>query len=141
MQLNKVLDELAKKHGNVVCVRVEAEQQAQLSERSGVTVVPSFLFWSKGKEVLRVEGAKTAEVVQAVEKLCAATPAPAAAAAPPAVAAQDLSARLVKLVNYDLIMLFMKGTPAAPQCGFSRQAVELLNKTGSSCCLLCCVCC
>lgn len=24
-------------------------------------------------------------------------------------------------------MLFMKGTPAEPKCGFSRQSVELLN--------------
>ena len=28
-------------------------------------------------------------------------------------------------------MLFMKGTPTAPQCGFSRQAVEVLNGTGA----------
>ncbi len=27
-------------------------------------------------------------------------------------------------------MLFMKGLPSAPKCGFSRQMVELLNKHG-----------
>lgn len=27
-------------------------------------------------------------------------------------------------------MLFMKGTPAAPQCGFSRQLVALLREKG-----------
>ena len=27
-------------------------------------------------------------------------------------------------------MLFMKGTPAAPQCGFSRQLVALLRERG-----------
>lgn len=27
-------------------------------------------------------------------------------------------------------MLFMKGTPSAPQCGFSRQLVSLLRENG-----------
>jgi Grx4 family monothiol glutaredoxin len=27
-------------------------------------------------------------------------------------------------------MLFMKGTPSAPQCGFSRQTVSLLREKG-----------
>jgi glutaredoxin-related protein len=27
-------------------------------------------------------------------------------------------------------MLFMKGTPSAPQCGFSRKIVEILREEG-----------
>ena len=29
------------------------------------------------------------------------------------------------------VVLFMKGTPSAPQCGFSAQAVRLLNAAGA----------
>jgi Grx4 family monothiol glutaredoxin len=35
--------------------------------------------------------------------------------------------RLSKLVRRHEVMLFMKGLPSAPQCGFSRQIVEILD--------------
>ena len=38
-----------------------------------------------------------------------------------------LQNRLIRLTRKDPVMLFMKGTPTAPKCGFSRQAVELLQ--------------
>ena len=41
---------------------------------------------------------------------------------------EPLSERLQKLVGAAPVMLFMKGTPAAPQCGFSRQIVGLLRE-------------
>jgi len=40
----------------------------------------------------------------------------------------DLEARLTQLTNAAPAMLFMKGTPSAPQCGFSRQLVSLLRE-------------
>lgn len=39
-----------------------------------------------------------------------------------------LHARLADLVSAAPVMLFMKGTPSAPQCGFSRQTVGLLRE-------------
>jgi monothiol glutaredoxin len=39
----------------------------------------------------------------------------------------DLKARLEALVNSGPIMLFMKGTPDMPQCGFSANVVRILN--------------
>jgi hypothetical protein len=43
---------------------------------------------------------------------------------------EELNARLLQLMNKDKIMLFMKGSPDHPQCGFSRQIVALLKKEG-----------
>ncbi|KAK9477340.1 thioredoxin-like protein [Lipomyces japonicus] len=43
-------------------------------------------------------------------------------------AEKELNARLEKLVAAAPVMLFMKGTPAAPQCGFSRQLVGILRE-------------
>ena len=40
---------------------------------------------------------------------------------------EDLNKRLEKLVKAAPVMLFMKGTPSAPQCGFSRQLVGILR--------------
>ncbi|KAI9655002.1 MAG: monothiol glutaredoxin grx4 [Trizodia sp. TS-e1964] len=40
----------------------------------------------------------------------------------------ELFARLSSLVKAAPVMLFMKGTPTSPQCGFSRQLVALLRE-------------
>jgi Grx4 family monothiol glutaredoxin len=42
----------------------------------------------------------------------------------------DLNARLDQLVKAAPVMLFMKGTPSAPQCGFSRKTVAILRENG-----------
>ena len=39
-----------------------------------------------------------------------------------------LEARLKQLISMAPTVLFMKGTPQQPRCGFSRQTVELLAK-------------
>ena len=39
---------------------------------------------------------------------------------------EDLNKRLAELVKAAPVMLFMKGTPSSPQCGFSRQLVGML---------------
>ncbi|TVY67460.1 Monothiol glutaredoxin-3 [Lachnellula suecica] len=41
---------------------------------------------------------------------------------------EALHQRLTALVKAAPVMLFMKGTPSAPQCGFSRQLVALLRE-------------
>jgi Grx4 family monothiol glutaredoxin len=43
---------------------------------------------------------------------------------------EDLPTRLKKLINKESIMLFMKGNPSTPKCGFSRVAVQILNDQG-----------
>ncbi|KAI9838703.1 MAG: hypothetical protein M1819_005017 [Sarea resinae] len=43
---------------------------------------------------------------------------------------EELFARLTELVKAAPVMLFMKGSPSAPQCGFSRQLVALLREKG-----------
>ena len=54
--------------------------------------------------------------------------APAAAAA----AAAPLEERLKALINRAPVMLFMKGTPDAPQCGFSARMVALLRSVNAT---------
>jgi Grx4 family monothiol glutaredoxin len=39
----------------------------------------------------------------------------------------NLQERLKSLINTSLVMLFMKGSPSVPKCGFSRQIVEILQ--------------
>ena len=42
----------------------------------------------------------------------------------------ELNKRLEGLVKAAPVMLFMKGTPSSPQCGFSRQLVGILRERG-----------
>lgn len=42
---------------------------------------------------------------------------------------QTINNRLKSLITSSPIMIFLKGTPNAPKCGFSRQAIEMLTES------------
>ncbi|MDP3677357.1 MAG: Grx4 family monothiol glutaredoxin [Novosphingobium sp.] len=42
----------------------------------------------------------------------------------------DPQARIAEIVNGNDVVLFMKGTPLFPQCGFSSKAVAMLEHLG-----------
>jgi len=43
----------------------------------------------------------------------------------------DTQERIRKQVSENKVVLYMKGTPAAPQCGFSAAAVQILEACGA----------
>lgn len=43
---------------------------------------------------------------------------------------EDLNKRLKGLMSQSKVVLFMKGTPATPRCGFSRKITALLTENG-----------
>lgn len=43
---------------------------------------------------------------------------------------EDLKEKIGSLVKANDVVIFMKGTPAAPRCGFSNQAVQVLKTLG-----------
>ena len=47
-----------------------------------------------------------------------------------AAAPKSLNDRLKELIHRSPIMLFMKGLPSAPKCGFSRTLVQILDDSG-----------
>ncbi|WP_442755491.1 Grx4 family monothiol glutaredoxin [Methylocystis sp. JAN1] len=42
----------------------------------------------------------------------------------------DINSRIKSEIASSDVVLFMKGTPQAPQCGFSMQVVQILNHLG-----------
>lgn len=46
--------------------------------------------------------------------------------------------RGVLQIEANKVMLYMKGTPSEPRCGFSAQVVRILHTQGRIYCLLCC---
>jgi Grx4 family monothiol glutaredoxin len=119
--------------------RVDAEAVSELSDKYNVTAVPTVVFLNGEVVMEQLEnGVEPAQITVAFQRLLSAsvpttgtitTPvshvAPAAPVVDPETALND---RLGKLIRSDTVMLFMKGTPTAPRCGFSRQVVEILQE-------------
>lgn len=42
----------------------------------------------------------------------------------------ELKQRIEKTISQDRVMLFMKGSPSMPQCGFSAAVVQVLKQVG-----------
>ncbi|MFM6949602.1 MAG: Grx4 family monothiol glutaredoxin [Novosphingobium sp.] len=42
----------------------------------------------------------------------------------------DTNTRIAEIVNSNDVVLFMKGTPLFPQCGFSSRAIAILERVG-----------
>jgi monothiol glutaredoxin len=42
----------------------------------------------------------------------------------------DANARIAEIVSANPVVLFMKGTPLFPQCGFSSRAIAILDHLG-----------
>lgn len=45
----------------------------------------------------------------------------------------DIQSKIKELVETNAVVLFMKGTPEFPQCGFSSAVVQTLNHLGVKC--------
>ncbi len=44
---------------------------------------------------------------------------------------EELKKKIEDIIAQDKVVLFMKGTPQFPQCGFSARAVAILNEVGA----------
>ncbi|KKY37172.1 putative monothiol glutaredoxin-4 [Diaporthe ampelina] len=146
-QMATVLSTLASEYpadGSTSWVSLNAEELSDISEKYDVTAVP-FLVLSKNAKVLEtVSGSSAVKVRNAIEahagKPGATTASTNGASAgptsgvdepaetDPAKAKEELTKRMEELVKAAPVMLFMKGTPSGPQCGFSRQMVALLRE-------------
>lgn len=118
-----VVAKLATENAGMTFVNIEAENFPDICEKYPMTAVPTFVVLQGGKQVDIMTGADVGKLVTMVGKY-----AKAAARATPAPATDDLTARLKQLVKAAPVMLFMKGQPDAPKCGFSRKTVAALRE-------------
>eukprot|EP01098_Paradermamoeba_levis_P006293 TRINITY_DN2617_c0_g1_i3.p1 TRINITY_DN2617_c0_g1~~TRINITY_DN2617_c0_g1_i3.p1 ORF type:complete len:198 (-),score=74.11 TRINITY_DN2617_c0_g1_i3:658-1221(-) len=143
-QMNNVFKQLSEQHTNATFLQVEAEQAPEVAEKYEVKAVPYFIFVRNSNVVDYLEGANAPELVKRVNAYSAAqglankpsstststssssssSPAPFASSS-----ATDLNTRLKNLTNFAPVVVFMKGKPSEPKCGFSNKLVDILNKT------------
>jgi len=120
-------------------VSINAEELSDISEAYDVTAVPFLVLIRKGEVLETVSGSSAVKVRNAIERHAAKTTSGAAIAnddnngevateEDPEKKKEELFKRLGDLVKAAPVMLFMKGTPSEPKCGFSRQLVAILRE-------------
>lgn len=120
--MNTVITELAKEFKHTHFIRVGAEEAAEVTQDYGVEEVPTCIVLKELKVMDKVVGADAALLSKVVKFHSTSFVAPVINATP-----QNLDDRLKALISSQPCMLFMKGDPTEPKCGFSRQIIELLN--------------
>lgn len=143
--MNSVIKTLAQANPEVTFLLINADDQLDISELFEVSAVP-YIILTRNQTILKeLSGADPKEFIAALKQFGGSTTpqssAPAnavsgtaAAAAAPApteskeTSPEELEERLKKLTSAAPVMLFMKGAPSAPQCGFSRQIVAILRE-------------
>jgi len=122
--MNVVVDEIERVWaGKVSVCRVLAEEDLELSKKFGVTAVPLCVLVTGGEARERVEGMDALELDDKMRRVFGQD-------APQLTKGQTLDERLDALVTQKRVMLFMKGTPDEPRCGFSQKAVNALRSAG-----------
>ncbi|XP_014485130.1 PREDICTED: glutaredoxin-3 [Dinoponera quadriceps] len=125
-QIDDVLEEMCKleEYRGVQFGRVEAENVPMVSHKFGIAVVPTVLLLRNSCIVDRVDGVNTIELTGKVKHhLYNKDPLSDHVIK----FKEPLEERLKKLTNQAPCMLFMKGNPAQPRCGFSRTIVSILD--------------
>ncbi|KIK42676.1 hypothetical protein CY34DRAFT_804660 [Suillus luteus UH-Slu-Lm8-n1] len=135
VQMNKVVEGLAKAYPKLLALRVEAEEQADISDSFDINSVPTCLVIQGHALLARIEGGDATQLTETIAKYlgskssAAPQSTPSQPPAPPSSESQEqLEARMRDIMNQSAVVLFMKGEPDAPRCGFSRTAVALLRE-------------
>lgn len=137
--MNSVFESLSQIYPQHLFVSIDADTFADIAENSDVSAVPYFCLLREKVVVKELSGADPRALARAIQEAGgeAVSAGTSAANTPKTATPQNepedetpeaLQARLKKLVSAAPVMLFMKGTPAEPKCGFSRQVVAILRE-------------
>lgn len=140
--MNSVIKTLAQANPDVTFLSIDADVQLDISELFEVSAVPYIILIRNSTILKELSGADPKEFIAALNQFSGsklasngnaepASSAPPAAATPPTTeepSPEELKERLHKLTSAAPVMLFMKGSPSSPQCGFSRQLVAILRE-------------
>lgn len=145
IQMNKVISTLADsdQYNSTTFLAINADNFPEISDLFDITAVPYFVLIKNGTIIKELTGADPKEFVNALDTYGDNSTTTTSASTnqqtnttansttpsiPQEETPEQLNARLEKLTTAAPIMLFMKGTPSAPQCGFSRQMVAILRE-------------
>lgn len=146
--MNSIYKTLAatEENSNVIFLSINADTFSNIVELFEVGAVPYFILIKDSTILKELSGADPKEFINSLTELNtesqtlrssgpALTPTPIATSngtskdnTEPEETQDQLNERLKKLTEAAPVMLFMKGSPSSPQCGFSRQLVAILRE-------------
>ncbi|GIY75493.1 glutaredoxin 3 [Caerostris darwini] len=114
-QMNDIITELSKSEDKKAAfIKINASKDEEICKRFDITNIPAFIFLQNGEILDNLVGANVPAFSKKFEEHLNHQ--------------KNMEDRLRKLINKAHVMLFMKGSPAAPRCGFSKQVTALLSK-------------
>jgi Grx4 family monothiol glutaredoxin len=126
--INQALGDLASELSQCVFVKIDAEHHSEISLKYEIVAVPTVLFVKDGTLIDRVDGAHIPAIVQKSRNLSKEEAVMTTPIEPTEQSQESINERLKGLINSSSCMLFMKGSPNEPRCGFSRQVVAILDQ-------------
>ncbi|CAK5278615.1 unnamed protein product [Mycena citricolor] len=131
-QIRPVVTSLAAKYPTLLVLEVEAEEQADIAESFEIEAVPAFVVLRGHTLLGRISGADGAALTKAIATHLdpASVTADDGAEKKKEESKEELDVRLRALMTQSRVVLFMKGTPDDPRCGFSRKISALLRDQG-----------
>lgn len=132
--MNEVVKALSDEPSNkeVMFLSVDADEQSEIAELFEVSAVPYFVLIRNGTIIKELSGADPKEFVKALNasktKTTDTVVSQEQESEEEEETEEELNARLTKLTQAAPVMLFMKGSPSEPKCGFSRQMVGILRE-------------
>ncbi|KAL0573106.1 glutaredoxin [Marasmius crinis-equi] len=140
-QMNAVNAELAKKYPKILFLQIEAETQEDISESFDIQAVPTFIVLRGHTLLKRISGADAPALTSAVAQFASPQPQSQTTQTPsklsletvlnqPEETEEQLNERMRKIMNQSKVVLFMKGDPTTPRCGFSNKLTALLRDRG-----------
>ncbi|KAI5955176.1 GRX3 [Candida jiufengensis] len=145
--MNQVFKTLAESKSNdqsIIFLSINADELSEISELFDVSAVPYFILIRNQTILKELSGADPKEFIAALNQFSGestttnttksstekstSSDSTTTTSEPVEESEEALSERLTKLTTAAPIMLFMKGSPSSPQCGFSRQLVAILRE-------------
>jgi len=114
----------------IAICRLNADHFYDLLNIQNVNAAPTVLFYHRTKVIDRVDGFNQSDLLKKIKLhintigVVQTTEIKSDNDSP----TLNAEAKIKQLLDSSPIILFMKGTPASPQCGFSRQACHLLDE-------------
>lgn len=137
--MNSIYNTLSntKENASILFISINADNFSNISDLFEVSAVPYFILIKNSTILKELSGADPKEFINSIKELNTestqkperkTTPQPSEPTSEQQESPEQLNERLTKLTNAAPVMLFMKGSPSSPQCGFSRQLVAILRE-------------
>ncbi|XP_063686564.1 glutaredoxin-3-like [Bolinopsis microptera] len=114
---------LTQKYPGLTVHQVDTEKVSKFSETNNIDSVPTCLFYLQKELKETVAGLNVPRVAKTVDKLIT----DCGSIAPAEALIEDLNSRLKRLTQMAKCVAFIKGSPQAPRCKFTRALMELFS--------------